>query len=68
MIVRETVSHVPQDGALPHAPDSQPPALQPPALQPESHELPPHSLVLHELVPQGLQLDAHGAEQHRLTR
>ena len=63
MIVRETVSHVPHDGALPHAPDSQPPALQPP-----SHELPPHELVLQELVPQGLQLDAHGAEQHRLTR
>ena len=63
MIVRETVSHVPQDGALPHAPDSQPPALQP-----ESHELPPHALLLHELVTQGLQLVAHGAEQHRLTR
>ena len=44
MMVRETVSHVPHDGATPHDPE------------------------LHPLAPQGLQLDAHGAEQHRLTR
>ena len=63
MIVRETVSHVPHEAVLPHAPESQPEALQP-----LSHELPPQELELHELAPQGLQLDAQGAEQQRLTR
>ena len=47
-MVRETVSHVPHDGAPPHDPELHP--------------------LSHELAPQGLQLDAHGAEQHRLTR
>lgn len=63
MIVRETVSHVPHAEAPPHEP-----VLQPPALQPLSHELPPHAPLSHELAPQGLQLEAHGAEQHLLTR
>jgi hypothetical protein len=31
--------------------------------EPELQPLPPH-----ELAPHGLQLEAHGAEQHRLTR
>jgi len=63
MIVRETVSQVPHADEAPHAPE-----LQPLALQPPSHELPPHELALHVLAPHGLQLEAHGAEQHRLTR
>jgi hypothetical protein len=63
MIVRETVSHVPHDDDPPHDP-----LLHPPESQPLLHEPPPHEPLSHELAPQGLQLEAHGAEQHRLTR
>jgi hypothetical protein len=49
MIVRSTVSHVPQAAPAPQALD-------------------PHPADPQELAPQVPQLDAHGAEQHRLVR
>jgi hypothetical protein len=54
MIVRETVSHVPHEEAPPH----DEPSHDDPELQPLSQVL----------APQGVQLEAQGAELQRLTR